>query len=56
VFPIVHIGRRLDARVPFADVDYAAASADVLAHLSRTGHRRVCYLREPADTPGGTRT
>ncbi|WP_103354367.1 LacI family DNA-binding transcriptional regulator [Amycolatopsis sp. CA-128772] len=49
-FPVVHIGRRPDARVPCVDVDYASASAEVIARLTRAGHHRVRYLREPADT------
>ncbi|WP_410643729.1 LacI family DNA-binding transcriptional regulator [Amycolatopsis sp. lyj-346] len=52
-FPIVHIGRRPEFgdRVPCVDADYAAASAAVLARLRQAGHRRIRYLREPADTP-----
>lgn len=51
-FPVVHIGRRPDTggRVPCVDVDYASASAEVLVRLARAGHRRVRYLREPADS------
>ncbi|MEV4052953.1 LacI family DNA-binding transcriptional regulator [Amycolatopsis sp. NPDC049688] len=49
-FPVVHIGRCTDGRVPFVDVDHAAASAEVLARLARAGHRRVRYLRRPDDT------
>ncbi|MEU4520150.1 LacI family DNA-binding transcriptional regulator [Amycolatopsis sp. NPDC024027] len=52
-FPIVHIGRcaELGGRVPCVDADYAPASAEVVARLVRAGHRRIRYLREPADTP-----
>ncbi|ADJ46393.1 LacI family transcriptional regulator [Amycolatopsis mediterranei S699] len=52
-FPIVHIGRRaeLGGRVPCVDADYASASAEVITRLVRAGHRRIRYLREPADTP-----
>ncbi|MEV6449121.1 LacI family DNA-binding transcriptional regulator [Amycolatopsis sp. NPDC051716] len=52
-FPIVHIGRcaELGDRVPCVDADYAPASAEVVARLVRAGHRRIRYLREPADTP-----
>jgi DNA-binding LacI/PurR family transcriptional regulator len=51
-FPAVHIGHRPDTagHVPCVDVDYASASAEVLVRLARAGHRRVRYLREPADT------
>ncbi len=52
-FPIVHIGRcaELGGRVPCVDADYAPASAEVVGRLVRAGHRRIRYLREPADTP-----
>ncbi|MEV7096228.1 LacI family DNA-binding transcriptional regulator [Amycolatopsis sp. NPDC051045] len=51
-FPVVSIGRAEPAgRVPHVDVDYAAASAEVLTRLARAGHRRVRYLRDPDDSP-----
>ncbi|MGW3962766.1 LacI family DNA-binding transcriptional regulator [Amycolatopsis sp. NPDC005003] len=52
-FPIVHIGRCADLgdRVPCVDADYAPAAAEVRARLRQAGHRRIRYLREPADTP-----
>lgn len=48
-FPFVLIGRRqvpgLD--VPFIGVDYAEATARVVAELAARGHRRLGYIGEP---------
>ncbi len=49
-YPIVHIGRGAEFGA-CVDADYASSAAEVVTRLRQAGHRRIRYLREPADTP-----
>jgi DNA-binding LacI/PurR family transcriptional regulator len=50
-FPFSYVGRReipgLD--VPYASADYATATAEVVDHLVRLGHRRLLYVGTPTE-------
>ncbi|WP_435831503.1 DUF6351 family protein, partial [Nonomuraea wenchangensis] len=38
------------AELSYVGADYVTATSDLVAELVRLGHRRILYLREPADT------
>lgn len=50
-FPLVYIGRREEfaERLPYVGADYVAATAELVDHLHRLGHRRMLYVRETDD-------
>lgn len=54
-FPCVLIGRResVDFELPYVAVDYATATASLVARLVAAGHSRVGYIGEPG---GGEQT
>lgn len=51
-FPFVFIGRREapGATINYVAPDYRTATADLIAHLTGFGHRRMVYLRQPEDS------
>lgn len=54
-YPAVHIGRRdeLDG-LAWVGADYVTASAEVVGHLAKLGHRRIRLIREDDDAPAST--